>query len=71
MNKKRFFKNEKGSITLYVLLACLFFVISLVSVNTYMKNKEISVESEYQKIKQSYEQDVGNEAEIYQEVKNK
>ena len=48
-------KSERGSITLFVLLACLFFLLTVTSVGMFVKNKENAVEAEYQKIKQSYQ----------------
>ncbi len=62
---KKILKNEKGSITLFVLLSCLFFLAIVTSVGVYLRNKETAVEQQYQQIKQSYEQDVGKEEEIW------
>lgn len=55
-------KNNKGSITLYILVSLLFFIIAIVNVQAYLKTKESGVESEYQKIKASYEKDA---SEVY------
>ena len=55
-------KNNKGAITLYILVSLLFFIIAIASVQANLKTKEASVESEYQKIKASYEKNAG---EVY------
>ena len=55
-------KNNKGAITLYILASLLFFIIAIASVQANLKTKEASVESEYQKIKASYEKDAN---EVY------
>ena len=44
-------KNEKGSITLFVVVSCMFFVASVVSVQMYMQSKKIAVDREYRAIK--------------------
>ena len=36
-------KNEKGSITLFVVVSCMFFVASVVCVQMYMQSKKIDV----------------------------
>ena len=48
-------KNERGSITLFVLLSGLFFLLLVTSVSIYVTNKATAQEDEYQKIKQGYE----------------
>ena len=48
-------KNEKGSITLFVVVSCMFFVASVVSVQMYMQSKKIAVDREYRAIKSNYE----------------
>lgn len=58
-------RNCKGAITLYILVSLLFFIIAIVNVQINLKSKEASVESEYQKIKASYEQQDANE--VYSE----
>ena len=55
-------KNNRGAITLYILVSLLFFIIAIVNVQTHLKTKEASIESEYQKIKASYQKDAN---EIY------
>ncbi len=66
--QKRMFKSEKGSITLFVLLAILFFLIVIFSVFMTSSNKNRIQLSELDKIKQEYEKDVENIDEIYEEV---
>lgn len=61
-------KSEKGAITLFVLLACLFFVISLLGVYNYVQNRNQASNSEYEKVKENYEKDVGNEEIVYEKV---
>ena len=39
-------RNEKGSITLFVLISCLFFVASVACVQMYMQSKKIAVDRE-------------------------
>lgn len=63
-------KCEKGSITIFALASCLFFLVSIVGVQIYTKNKQIALEENYKQIKQSYEKDVGSEENIYNSLKN-
>ena len=58
-------KNNKGAITLYILVSLLFFIIAIGSVQANLKSKESRVESEYQKIKASYEKDA---SEVYANI---
>ena len=60
-------KNERGAISLFVLISMLFFLVIVVGVFIYFQNKETAIDSEYSQIKSSYEQDVGREDEIYAE----
>ena len=48
-------RNQKGSITLFVLISCLFFVASVACVQMYMQSKKIAVDREYRAIKSNYE----------------
>ena len=48
-------RDEKGSITLFVLISCLFFVASVACVQMYMQSKKIAVDREYRAIKSNYE----------------
>lgn len=62
------FTDEKGSITIFVLASCLFFLVSIVGVSVYIKNKQIAVDEKYQQIKSTYEKELGNEENIYNEI---
>lgn len=47
-------KEEKGSITLFVLVACLFFIIILLLVNIGLMNKKTNQEKELEQIAKAY-----------------
>ena len=66
-NMQKIFKNEKGSISLFVLLSALFFLVVVTSVGVSFKNKERSIDSQFEKIKSGYEKDLGNESVVYNE----
>ena len=68
---QKILKNKKGSISLFVLLSSLFFLVVVTSVGISFKNKEASIDSQFEKIKSSYEKDVGNEEQIYNEESKK
>lgn len=59
-------KEEKGSITLFVLLAMLFFVMFLVGMYMLSANSESSQTAETARIKEIYEQDVDNIDDVYE-----
>ena len=69
--QKRILKNEKGSITLFVLLAILFFLMVIFSVFMSSSNKNRIQMSELDRIKQEYDKDVDRIDEIYDEVASK
>ena len=48
-------RSSKGAVTLYILVALIIFIIILINTQVHLKNKESSVEAEYQKIKSSYQ----------------
>ena len=62
--KGKFFKNNRGAITLYVVTALTFMLILLLSVQAVLNNKKTSGEREYQRIKESYQSVDANEAYI-------
>ena len=62
------FKNQKGSITLFVLVSCLFFIASVACINMYIQSKQNAIDREYRQIKASYEKDINNMEEIYTEL---
>lgn len=66
--KKKFFRKENGAITLFVLLAMLFFLIVIFSVFISTSNKKQSQISEIDEIKKEYEQSVNNIDAIYNSV---
>lgn len=71
MKKKINVGNKRGSISLFVLLSILFFLVVVTSVATNAKNKETKINSEIVQVKAVYEKDIGNEESIYAEkIKN-
>lgn len=58
-------KSQKGSISLFVLLSLLFFLVVVTSVGTSFRNKETSIDANFKEIKAKYEKDIGNEEQIY------
>ena len=65
---KTFFSKETGAITLFVLLAMLFFLIVIFSMFMSSSNKYLSQTSEIDKIKEEYEQSINNIDQIYNET---
>ena len=57
-------KSEKGSVTLFVLISCMFFLASVTCVQIYMQNKQIAVDREYTKVKQNYESNILEEERL-------
>ena len=71
MKKLRFYnkeKQEKGAITLFVLLACLFFVFILTGVYLSNLNRLQVQEQEVQQIHDNYAKDIDRVEEIYEEL---
>ncbi len=66
--QKKTLKSEQGSITLFVLLAILFFLIVIFSVFMTSSNKNRTQLEELDKIKQEYEKDLENIDEIYKDI---
>ena len=62
------FKSEKGSITLFVLASCIFFIASVTCVQMYLNNKERAINQEYKQVKSNYEKNIGKEGEIYENL---
>ena len=60
--------NQKGSITLFVLLAMIFFIVIILNMTMNVANKKQSQISEYDKIKQEYEKNINNIDQVYNEV---
>ena len=65
---KNLLSKENGTITLFVLLALLFFMIVILSLFLSSSNKYLSQTSEIDKIKEEYEQSVNNIDQIYNET---
>ena len=65
MQKILKYGNQNGSISLFVLVTALFFLVVITSVGISLKNKENSIDAQFTRIKSSYEKDVGNEGNIY------
>ena len=61
-------KNEKGSITLFVLVSCMFFISTLVCMLMYMRSKQKAVDREYKQIKANYESSLENIDETYNKL---
>ena len=64
-------KEEKGSITLFVLIAMLFFVMYLVGMYMLSTNSESSLIQETARIKEIYEQGVNNIDDVYNTLERK
>lgn len=62
---QKILKNEKGSISLFILLAALFFLVVVTGVGVSLKNKEAEIDAHFEKTKASYEKDV---EQVYNEV---
>lgn len=63
-------KKEKGAITLFVLVACLFFVFVLGGVYIFTLNKIQTQEQNLKQIQENYARDITRIDEIYQEMTN-
>ena len=61
-------KSEKGSITLFVLLAMLFFTAILLTAYIRTSNAAKTQEEDIVRIKETYEQDLNNIEEIYNQI---
>ena len=63
-------RNEKGSITVFVVASCMLFIIVALGISNFIQNKSNNEEEQYREIKKSYEKDIGNEDKIYDRLKN-
>lgn len=68
MNNK--LKSERGSVTIFILASCLFFLMSTIGVQGYIKNKQSALEKDYRQVKESYEKDIDNQEKIYNKLKD-
>ena len=66
--KNKILKTEKGSITLFVLISILFFLITAIGIYININNKNISQSSEISKIKSEYKVNKEQMNEIYEET---
>lgn len=61
-------KGEKGAITLFVLLACLFFVFTLAGVYISNLNKQQTQEQQLRQIQENYARNLERKDEIYESL---
>lgn len=61
-------KNEKGAISLYVLLAMLLITITLVSIYVSLTNEHLTQLDVAEQIKSTYEKDMNNIDEVYNDL---
>ncbi len=59
-------KKEKGSITIFVIVAMLMFIVIAFAIFFNISNKNISQETEIEKIQEEYGEDINNINEIYE-----
>lgn len=64
-------KHEKGSITLFILIAVLFFIFSVIGIIVNVKNNKLAQEREIHKIQESYQISNQDAEQIYQEELDK
>lgn len=57
-------RNQRGSITLFVLVSCMFFIASVTCVQIYIQSKQTAVDREYRQIKSNYEGDTLSETNL-------
>ena len=65
MQKKVNNNKQKGSISLFVLLSMLFFLVIVTAISISNKNRENDLYAKSQMIKSSYEKNIGNEDMVY------
>jgi len=63
-------KGEQGSITLFVLVTCIFIVIVLVTFMINVENKKQAQKKEIEQITRSYERNEQEMDEIYSKIVN-
>ncbi len=61
-------KENKGAITLFVLVSMLFFVLFLTGMYMIMSNKEIANSAETLRIKEIYEKDLNRLDDVYETI---
>lgn len=68
MQKNNYINKERGAITLYVLLACLFFVFILSGVYITSINKLQTQEQNVKQIQENYSREIERKDEIYDKI---
>lgn len=68
--KEKFMKKQSGSVTLFVLIAMIFFLIVCFFIYTNSNNKKISQSKELEQLKKNYEQNKEELDEEYEEIQN-
>lgn len=63
-------QKERGSVTLFVLVTCIFIVIILVTVMVNVENKKQAQKKEIEQITRSYEQNEQRMDEVYSRIVN-
>ena len=63
-------KNEKGAVSLYVLLAMFLITITLVSLYVSLSNEHLTQLDIAEQIKATYEKDMNNINEVYDNLVN-
>lgn len=61
-------KKERGSVTLFVLVTCIFMVMILTTVMVNIENKKQAQKKEIEQITKSYEQNEQKMEEIYSKM---
>lgn len=67
----QFFKSQKGSVTVFVLVSCLLFIGCVVCVNIYIQSKQVAIDREYMQIRQNYETDTNSLENTYYDLYQK
>lgn len=60
-------RSNNGSITLFILIAIIFFLAIVINLYINSKNHEQAVDSYIEEIKREYEKDINNIDEIYEQ----
>lgn len=63
-------RNENGSVTIFVLVSCLFIIAAVACTQIYMQSKQVAIEREYSQIKSNYETEIGDMDSIYDNIYN-
>ena len=63
-------RSEKGSITVFVIVAFIFWMAVLLAIYWTSSNNQVAVLQSYQRIKEVYGEDVNRIQEIYESIGN-